>query len=818
MNPNDTFDIEQQLERHKQIQAEAPLRHKSQAMFFEALDQYEIKTRKLAPPPAVKMFAFFPLRPVIGLACTALLAFVLVFQLTQTKYSLAETLAALKTVTTMRYEITTTHSGDDEKSWTRQAVFQWEKDGALRVDEEITGDDWDTHEQKTWWITKKDYTIIDHLSDMAVRGKMTPNRNQLLDKKLSELERTKALPEHDISSAIKQNSDIEVTTIQRDNQTLIQYQLRQSHQNNVREDTFIIDAATKLPVESRYTIESSRNSYRETTVVRYEWNQALEANWDQPGLTDDMDVITIEGRDWTEIPAIAYPGGFLTGIDHIRYDMNPAADPPITHATVKGTVIDEDGKPVPNAAIELFSYSSDSEYGAHTDADGSFAFQMPINLTQSNYPLSPVRYPEYVRIRCAADGYKTAYHNIIVDQYSPAAELDFVIKHGASVSGVVLDAQNNPAADISITTHHRKKLIGSENYMPIRTTTDENGTFTLTGLGTDQSTYELTLEGRGFVPQTLIARYNHETKRFELEASAITLKAIDFANAAAAFERTIQVRDKNGKAIEGATVYHKRKDVYEQSEPMQTDMFGEVRITSYTTPNYEVFVWKDGYGAEFTEVDLSEEASKQIVLGDEARMQGMVVDDLGQPVAGLQPQVTAYGPNWDSFIQFGEFFDLTDEDGLFEISGLNPNLHYDIHISVQRDLEYFDPGYSNHQLLAGKEFQEEPFTFHVVRAVPVEGRIVFADTQEPVPYFRVAAKGHFDMKVYDSTSGYFKARARVATLDGSPSVLDINVFMGDGFFGTRSINDLVATDSVARKYITTDELDHDLVIEVPRGE
>ncbi len=113
-------------------------------------------------------------------------------------------------------------------------------------------------------------------------------------------------------------------------------------------------------------------------------------------------------------------------------------------AGLHGIVRAPDGRPLPDArvTVALVWWDTDTDVAAtHTDADGTFALELPELTALGPYGSRLCS----VLVHVSARGFQTAFQSVTVTSEHERVELDFVLERGRRVLGRVVQADGRPA-------------------------------------------------------------------------------------------------------------------------------------------------------------------------------------------------------------------------------------------------------------------------------------------------------------------------------------------------------------------------------------
>jgi protocatechuate 3,4-dioxygenase beta subunit len=173
-------------------------------------------------------------------------------------------------------------------------------------------------------------------------------------------------------------------------------------------------------------------------------------------------------------------------------------------ATVSGTVVDGDGRPLSKFVVKARASNEISPvYGA-------VVAQKSVSDSSGRFELSGLPEGSYV-VEGLADGYASCFSEPFTATQGLATG-DVVVRmtHGGSLTGKVLDAyDNSPVAGAEITTHENDwvdadfwEMFGAlepSAMTKAKVFTDQNGEFTIDVM--TPGTYQVQIRARGFAPE-----------------------------------------------------------------------------------------------------------------------------------------------------------------------------------------------------------------------------------------------------------------------------------------------------------------------------
>lgn len=789
-----TRDIEQKLEQHKQIKVEASLQQKSQTMFSQALDQYDIQSHTTNSYHPKSRFYWIASKPAFAALLFVVILTGIFFEISTEKYSVAQTLQALQNIQTVRCVIT--NSLDNGEVY-RTATYIWHKPDKLYADdiqheatEVLTSE---THE--TYWIDGDNVTIVDHREKTVFSGINMSKKNVFSHMIEREFIHKKQAADF---LNIPRDKTPETHRAYHDNQLLIQYKYNNAY-------SLYVNPVTMLPMKS-----ISHSSLGVTIETLFEWNIELEQGWDTPIIPTGYTSSKIDQNDNDELPIIFHPDGSL--LDSVRFDMNPAQEPFVELFTITGNVQDEVGNPIEGVEAGFDFRQNQLINPTVTDINGNFTLTIPSDsdwLTKTNNPTIITHFKKV--------GYKSIGYRIDLDQYSPTANLNVVLKPGGSVTGKVVDEHGLPIEGARIATSHKVNDFVLHNYTGLRTVTNQNGEFTLSGLGLEQDEYQILVRAEKKQWQRVRAvKTNDINQTYELEFEEIQLKSIT--------PKTIVVTDDSGNAISGVNIrshpFFQRFDF--DLEKFKTDRNGFFEMYVVGNDKCDVLLWKEGYGYEYLlDVELTSSDPLEVSLDKGVSMTLRIVDQYGNPVPNVECRFkdSAYRNLLPYFTTV-----MSDKNGMITISSLKSGNQIDIGLNSFKSENLIAPYNTTGMILEDIEVSNsnEIHTIQVTKPTFINGKVVFAGSKKPVPYFRIDATRLINKRtsfhtsvmygyrplVYNSSSGYFNLYLDTSPHKNQKDMITIEVFTGDGFFNIQAEPDW-------KQEFSIDELGkEDLLIEI----
>ena len=792
MNPKPN--IESQLESIKQIQPEESLLKNSDSIFDQHFTKHQ---ERFAPKPYKNGLGFRTLlTPIIHLVnwslhsnlrratafSTAFAVFLLCYiSLLPDHGVLAATLKALKNVQTMKLQMVSRMDGE---VFEMENVY-WKNPQQLKIDR------LDENQSiiKTWLINEANFTIVDTQQQKTITGKNTPN-HLIYVKNDNRWISGDMTPTHILTHYVDfVHRNWESVSIREDQMDTHPIKTFLFQYRDGRSTELVVDSTTDLPVSFNMVYPENNSHSEIQTTFQFDWNIPLGDDIFSARYSDDFLVTKIDNSSAGHVPDHENIAGFNSW--QIRHDMNPPSGDSPTLATVSGYVNDEHGKPVANASVGI---DKNWQYNtlAFTDASGFYRFEFPIDdnevisQTRNTY-FAVSRADNVYDIQCHAPNYQSTSNAVFIDEYSPVANAHFTLKPGGSVSGRVVDVQNSPLANVEVRSRPKPGLF---NQNSIQTITNPQGEFTLQGLSLDAVDYDILYSLDGYKYEaTKAIQDNTDPTQFHLSINPMVLQENTYVS------KWIHVVDQDGQPMPGAKLYVSKSH---NSINPETNEDGKYEIVANSDlPYYPITVsaWKEGFGTEFYvlyEEDFANPEPVVLTLQHGGKLLGKVVDNLGNPVSDVYIQsdwkgVVEYparvksiaGATATIYLNGPILIKPTDEDGLFEINGIYPNMEFFLEAFVPFEMPYH-ASYSVARVDDYTQYQEEPVEITVYRLQHVEGNIVYKNTGNSVPNFAIATirkkldrtsgislrKDYSPLVVMNSSSGYFNLRLSTDPIEG----------------------------------------------------
>ncbi|MEC8652169.1 MAG: carboxypeptidase-like regulatory domain-containing protein [Planctomycetota bacterium] len=308
---------------------------------------------------------------------------------------------------------------------------------------------------------------------------------------------------------------------------------------------------------------------------------------------------------------------------------------------------------------------------------------------------------------------------------------------GGRLRGIVLGADGapSPGASVSVRPGLNAFLgqITERQYRWLDTVTDEDGRFDIPGVPAGEG-YTVAVTA-----PTVALEEVHGVSVRAGQVTALTVQAHQGAIGAG------RVLDPSGEPIAGASVAMVYLDLSRvlfsadgRSEPLTTDADGRFRMEHVAAGRVAVVAAGDDVAPsnieELAVVDGGVYDDLLLQLGVGESVEGVVVDDQDQPVAGAEVEVRPFErPNDPQFLKMmlkiRRVATTTDASGRFSVRGMT---------GERLVIQASKPGYTT-AIASGVELDDPEIVVRVQRGVTIRGRVVVADgaEQNPVVRFRV---------------------------------------------------------------------------------
>ena len=391
---------------------------------------------------------------------------------------------------------------------------------------------------------------------------------------------------------------------------------------------------------------------------------------------------------WEAHPVEVNPPEIMHGID---FFLEPSLE---GSGSISGHVMDaEDGSPISGAIV--YAYMENNPFfGVRTLSNDDGSYTLP-DLRSGTY-----------RVFAAAEGYFEQVYNdstgadgilVTVVDGEDTSGIDFNLHKGGTISGQIVDGEGQPIAGANIEAYpqHDFEPYPDERNFYGWATTDENGNYTISGLGDASYIVSAHVYGEWFN----ITRWYDNADRFEDATPVPVAFGDDVSGIDFVFDVTTEVGSLAGRIImEDGTpatqAWVRLESVdrpnfyfYGNAHPdsdgnyvLRNVPVGAYRVVlEYWTQWFYNVMWYDGATnpEEATPVEiLADQRTEGIdfeIPGADGVLQGTVTDKSGKPIANAFIQISSdgFGRPYED-IDLGRPIDLwayanTDRDGAFSI-------------------------------------------------------------------------------------------------------------------------------------------------------
>jgi hypothetical protein len=403
-------------------------------------------------------------------------------------------------------------------------------------------------------------------------------------------------------------------------------------------------------------------------------------------------------------------------VEDVVIELRPAR-------VVTGTIVDDDGNPVPRAQVSVQFQSpsaSGSAGGALSDAaghyraslDGMFRSAGPSVSSAASYAVE-VRHSDFRPARKELDAAATG-----------EVRADFRLERGLEIAGVVLGPSGEPVRGATVfeeTEEPSQALAVADSRSPEQT--DRTGRFVLRGLG--PGSYVVHASAPEYVPASSAAIQLHDMnidgvvlelgEGVKLRGRVSGLEVDDLAR--------VSVRAMPTEVLDGRRLLGIRRRFWDGDTTARPDFEGNFQIEGLAPGRHLVRAELDATGSGRsvqTEVDVTAGAAPFVELefGDGFALSGLVQVE-GVPAPGLRVLVLAEG--------IGSSQTVTDVHGRFVVDGLAAG---ELSVTVQWEGSWH---YEPVKLDGDREILID------LHPSAVSGTVVAAVSGEPVAGARVTA-------------------------------------------------------------------------------
>ena len=423
----------------------------------------------------------------------------------------------------------------------------------------------------------------------------------------------------------------------------------------------VVDAETGLPIanveiEAQSVADGEPNSHASTDADgRYTLRGVAPGSFRIETRTNRENYIREfygDAFNWDDASLVTVRG--TEPVEGINFDL-------IRGSTISGVVLDsETGLPIANVEIEAQSVvdGGPNSYTS-TDADGRYTLR---GVAPGSYRIKTWTNSQNYVQEFYGDTFNWDNASLVtVRGTEPVEGIDFDLRHGATVSGRVIDsATGAPISNIGISG-------GPADGGHISwTETDSNGNYSLRGL--PDGVVEVFVDGEGYIQDRTWVRVD----------AAESVKGIDFDLTLGGTISGRVTDEDTGLPIPNVRVKAEQQNQEGSRSDASTDADGRFVISGVAPGKYVIKAegdWK-GYIREIYNDTLSwDDANLVVVRGTEpvhgidfslklgASISGQIVDESGHPIPNLD---VSAGPVYGDHLSWAR----TDGNGVYVLRGL----------------------------------------------------------------------------------------------------------------------------------------------------
>jgi protocatechuate 3,4-dioxygenase beta subunit len=412
-------------------------------------------------------------------------------------------------------------------------------------------------------------------------------------------------------------------------------------------------------------------------------------------------------------------------------------------------ILGPDGKPLPEAKVELRStpvIQADqihrgkylrrvrSAATATADADGRLVFERPTDLK---------RFDLYVKIAGYAPYWAGWSHT---DNSEPIpGELTVKLESAWTVGGIVIDSDGNPVPNARVALRIEfTKRPGDSRQMGTgdRVWTNSKGEWTYASIPISLNAVPVEINDPNFMSQQLtLPRALYQVTPGHGPTGKLLLNR--------GLTVTGRVTEENGKPIAKANVWTKFGN---NEHSAVSDAQGIYRLVGCQPGQARIVVAAKGCARALQDVPIARRMSTvDFQMQPGATLRVRVLDEHGKPIH----KATIFFQQWHGRIQYFEFEQVprfTDEHGLWEWKEAPVD-------TVQADICRPDGmQLSDRPLVPG----EKEHVFRVPPALVISGKVIDAETKQPIKSFRVVP----GIQWLNAASVYWNANGAFNAIDG----------------------------------------------------